>query len=236
MADQSIRSSIGNEVRWVRSSSGRCVSHSMCTMAYLPSYLLFFMWQAKVFVYPVKVRGIVAGRGSVFLNTGQSSLIEHGAFTTHHAVLVGLYNSITEGSWVTDMEYSTVVVNISIVSIRSISAAEGGADVTQQEAGTRGKVQRFELATQFLIVLLRGLLLESLFLLETILILSIVIIVILILELIIFKLNINGDVMSELRLWLVVISLVLIIIIKVIVVVRVVESKLLCSCHSGDEN
>jgi len=78
-----------------------------------------------MFVDPVEVRGILTGRGFVLLNAGQSSLVEKGTLTTHHAVLVGLYDSITEQSWVAHMEHSAEVVNISIVSIRSISTAEG---------------------------------------------------------------------------------------------------------------
>jgi len=88
-------------------------------------YLLLLVGKSKMFVEPVEVRGILTRRGFGLLNAGHSSLVELGTFTTHHAVLVGLYDSITEQSWVAHMEYSAVVVNISIVSIRSISTAEG---------------------------------------------------------------------------------------------------------------
>jgi len=106
--------------------------------------MFIFLGTAKLFVCEEEAGGLLAGDGLRLRHTGQLALVEHGALTTHEAVLVGLDGAVGEECWVTDVEDAARVVLVSIVAVGTVKAAERGRDASQQEASTRWKVQRLK--------------------------------------------------------------------------------------------
>merc|ERR1712212_1454307 len=99
---------------------------------------------AKLFVPEEEAGGLLAGDGLQLRHTGQLLLVEHGALTTHEAVLISFEVAVGEECWVTDVEDAARVLLVSIVAVWTVKAAERGRDASQQEASTRWKVQRLK--------------------------------------------------------------------------------------------